>query len=57
MYQILVKNKKEDRLSTHLNSSHTDIARIPPSARNTESAADFVHKLAISLKEANDTEY
>ena len=57
MYQILVKDKKEYTLAKQLLRSGTSIGANVREAQNAESAADFVHKLSISLKEANETEY
>lgn len=57
LYQILVKDKKEYNLAKQLLRSGTSIGANVREAQNAESAADFVHKLAISLKEANETEY
>ena len=57
LYQILVKNKKEYTLAKQLLRSGTSVGANVREAQNAESVADFIHKLAISLKEANETEY
>jgi four helix bundle protein len=44
-------------LSKQLLRSGTAIGALVREAEQAESRADFVHKLAIALKEANETEY
>lgn len=44
-------------LSKQLLRSGTAIGALVREAEQAESKADFVHKLAIALKEANETEY
>lgn len=56
-YRYLAEEKREFVLSKQLLRSGTAIgARIRESER-AESKADFIHKLSISLKEANETAY
>ncbi|CAN1548643.1 TIGR02436, four helix bundle protein [Flavobacteriaceae bacterium] len=57
MYQYLCKEKKEFVLSKQLLRSGTAIGALIREAEQAESKADFIHKLAISLKEANETNY
>jgi four helix bundle protein len=44
-------------LSKQLLRSGTAIGALAREAEQAESKADFVHKMAIALKEANETEY
>ncbi len=55
-YQFL-SEKKEYVLSKQMLRSGTAIGAMVREAEQAESNADFVHKLAIALKEANETEY
>ncbi len=48
---------REVILSRQLLRSGTAIGALVREAEQAESKADFVHKLAIALKEANETEY
>jgi four helix bundle protein len=56
-YKYLVENKKESVLSKQLLRSRTAIGALIREAQNAESKADFVHKLAISQKECDETIY
>jgi len=56
LYKILVE-KKEFVLSKRLLRSGTSIGANIREAEHAQSKADFIHKLSISLKEANETEY
>ena len=49
--------KKEFVLSRQLLRSGTAIGALVREAEQAESKADFIHKLSIALKEANETEY
>jgi four helix bundle protein len=49
--------KREFILSKQLLRSGTAIGALVREAEQAESKADFVHKMAIALKEANETEY
>lgn len=57
LYKRLRVGKKESVLSKQLLRSGTAIGALVREAEQAESKADFVHKLAIALKEANETEY
>ena len=57
LYKRLRVEKKESVLSKQLLRSGTAIGALVREAEQAESKADFVHKLAIALKEANETEY
>jgi four helix bundle protein len=54
---FLQKEKTEYILSKQLLKSGTAIGALIREAQFAESSADFVHKLTIALKEANETEY
>ena len=56
-YQFLCEQKKEFVLSKQMLRSGTAIGALIREAEQAESSADFIHKLAIALKEANETEY
>lgn len=49
--------KKEFGLSKQMLRSGTAIGAMVREAEQAESIADFVHKMAIALKEANETDY
>jgi four helix bundle protein len=57
LYKFLVEHKKEYVLSKQILRSGTAIGALLREAQQAESNADFIHKLSISLKEANETEY
>ena len=57
MYQFLGEKKKEYIMSKHLLRSGTSIGALVRESQHGESTADFVHKLSIALKEANETAY
>jgi four helix bundle protein len=57
LYQYLQKEKKEYILSKQLLRSGTSIGAMVREAEQAESKADFIHKLAIAQKEANESEY
>lgn len=50
-------DKKEFVLSKQLLRSGTSIGANVREAEHAQSKADFIHKLSIALKEANETEY
>lgn len=56
LYQFLV-DKKEFILSKQLLRSGTAIGALVREAEHAESTADFIHKLSIALKEANESDY
>mgnify|MGYP000753298642 CR=1 FL=1 len=55
--QYLVTEKKEYVLSKQLLRSGTAIGALIREAEFAQSKADFIHKMSISLKEANETMY
>ena len=57
LYRYLSDNKKEFVLSKQVLRSDTSIGAMVHEAEYSESKADFVHKLAIAQKEANETLY
>lgn len=57
LYQFLTESNKEYVLSKQLLLSGTAIGALVREAEHAESKADFIHKLSIALKEANETEY
>jgi four helix bundle protein len=56
-YKFLIHEKKEYVLSKQLLRSGTSIGANVNEALEGQSRADFTHKLAISLKEARETQY
>jgi four helix bundle protein len=56
-YKLLCDSKKEYVLSKQLLRSGTAIGALAREAKQAESKKDFIHKLSIALKEANETEY
>ena len=57
MSQYLNQEKREFVMSKQLLRSGTAIGALVRESEHAESRADFIHKLAISLKEANETQY
>lgn len=57
LYKYLCNEKKEFVLSKQLLRCGTAIGALVREAEQAESKPDFVHKMAIALKEANETEY
>ena len=55
--QVLVSEKKEYILSKQLLRSGTAIGALIREAEFAQSKADFIHKMSISLKEANEALY
>jgi four helix bundle protein len=55
--KYLCDEKREFVLSRQLLRSGTGIGALVREADQAESKPDFIHKLAIALKEANETEY
>ena len=55
--RFLQEEKKEYILSKQLLRSGTAIGALIKEGEFAESKADFIHKLTISLKEANETKY
>jgi four helix bundle protein len=56
LYKVL-SEKKEFVLSRQVLRSGTSIGANVRESEHAQSKADFIHKLSISLKEANETEY
>ena len=56
-YKFLISDKREFVLSKQMLRSGTAIGALIREAEQGESKADFIHKLSIALKEANETEY
>jgi four helix bundle protein len=57
LYRYLKEEKKEYVLSKQILRSGTAIGALVRESQHAESKADFIHKLAIALKEANETDY
>ena len=57
LYQFLGEHKREFVLSKQTLRSGTAIGALIREAEQAESKADFIHKLSIALKEANETDY
>lgn len=57
LYQFLIKNKKEFVLSKQVLRSGTAIGALVREAEFAQSKADFINKMSIALKEANETMY
>jgi four helix bundle protein len=56
-YKFLSQEQKEFVLSKQMLRSGTSIGAMVREAEHAQSQADFVNKLSIALKEANETEY
>lgn len=56
-YKILISERKEYVLSKQFLRSGTAVGALIREAEHAESKADFLHKMSIALKEANETEY
>ncbi len=57
MYRYLTNEKKEHVLSKQMLRSGTSIGANITESRNAQSDADFISKLSIALKEADETAY
>jgi four helix bundle protein len=57
LYKYLSEEKREYVLSKQVLRSGTAVGALIREAEQGESKADFIHKLAIALKEAKETEY
>ena len=57
LVQVIQKDQKEYVLTKQLLRSGTAIGALLSEAEFGQSKADFIHKLTISLKEANETNY
>ena len=56
-YKYLTEEKKETVLAKQILRSGTSIGANTRERKNAQSKADFVNKLAIALKEADETQY
>lgn len=56
-YKIIIKEEKEFVISKQILRSGTAIGALIREAEFAESKKDFVHKMSIALKEANETIY
>ena len=56
-YRYLTKEQKEFILSKQLLRSGTAIGALVREAKFAQSKADFINKISIALKEANETKY
>ncbi len=57
LYKYLAQDKKEFVISKQLLRSGTAIGALVKEAEHAQSKPDFLHKMNIALKEANETEY
>lgn len=57
LYKFLSQNQKEFVLSKQVLRSGTAIGALIKEAEHAQSKADFLNKMNIALKEANETEY
>ena len=57
LYKYLVAEKKEYVLSKQLLRSGTAIGALIKEGEHAQSKADFLNKMNVALKEANETEY
>jgi len=56
-YKYLTQEQREFVLSKQVLRSGTSIGALVKEAEHAQSRADFIHKMNIALKEANETEY
>ena len=56
-YKYLTLEQREFVLSKQVLRSGTSIGALVKEAEHAQSLADFIHKMNIALKEANETEY
>jgi four helix bundle protein len=56
-YTELLEKQKKFQVANQLIKSGTSIGANVREAQNAESKADFIHKMKISAKEADETEY
>ncbi len=57
VYKHLSEQRNEFVLSKQLLRSGTAIGALVREAEHAESKSDFIHKLSIALKEANEADY
>lgn len=55
--KVLVEEKREYVLSKQVLRSGTAVGALVRESEHAESKKDFIHKLAIALKESNETDY
>lgn len=55
--RVISRDEKEFVISRQLLKSGTSIGALVREAEHAQSSADFISKMSISLKEANETEY
>ena len=56
-YKFLIENKKEFVLSKQLLRSGTAVGALVAEAIHAQSGPDFLNKMNVALKEANETKY
>ena len=56
-YKILTENREEYIMSKQMVRSGTSIGANISESKNAQSTADYVNKLSIALKEADETQY
>jgi four helix bundle protein len=57
LYQYLTRKKHEYVMSDQIKRSGTSIGANVSESQNAQSKADFIHKMSIALKEADETVY
>lgn len=57
LYKFLITGKKEFVLSKQILRSGTAIGALVKEAEHAQSKADFLNKMNVALKEANESEY
>ena len=57
LYKYLCENKREYDISRQVYRSGTSIGANIAESKNAQSNADYISKLSIALKEADETEY
>ena len=57
LYKYLTEEKREYVLSKQILRSGTSVGAMVYESEHSESTADFIHKLAITQKEINETSY
>ncbi len=57
LYKYLVESKKEYIIARQILKSGTAIGALVREGEQAESKADFIHKLSVAHKEANEVEY
>ena len=57
LYRYLQQNEREFNISKQIVKSGTAVGALIREAEHAESKKDFIHKLSIGLKEANETKY